>query len=122
MDINVLINEIVRLPHTFYESGNTLSMHDLLKKINYVEVQDEISDIDFQRALIEHPEYIDSWLAWSENKRSDAGWFFEISPYGQYTVGCFDSKLGRMNERNYSNSSSACAFFISKEIDSILRG
>lgn len=116
-----IIKDILGLPQKFYESGNNLSMYDLLKQTHYIEVQGDINDVDFQKSLIEHPEYVNGWLAWSDNKRSSSGWFLEVNPYGQYAVGYLDSKMGRMNERSYPNAISACAYFISKEIDNILQ-
>ncbi|MCX6207172.1 MAG: hypothetical protein NTZ19_13090 [Bacteroidetes bacterium] len=116
MDINLIIESILMLPNKYYSSNNNLSIKDLLLRTNYLEVEKDINYDYIYQCLIKHPEYANSWLTYSENKRSNFGWFIELNDNSNYSVGYFDSKLGKMKENNYDNLISACAFFVVKEI------
>lgn len=118
-NIDSIVQNVIGLPEKFYQFGNKLSMSDLLKQTNYLDVKDQIEDIDVQKSLLEHPEHINHWLVWSDNKRNSSGWFFEKNSYGQYVVGYLDSKMGRINEQNFPNNISACSYFIIKELQDI---
>ena len=116
MDINQIIESILKLPSNFYASKNNLSIKELLLRTNYLKVKNDININIVYQSLKNHPEFADSWLIWSENKRSSSGWFIELNNFDKYSVGYFDSKLGKVIENNYDDIISACAFFIVKEI------
>jgi hypothetical protein len=52
-------------------------------------LHNQISEADIFQELNQHLECIDLWLKWSENKRSNSGWYFRENEIGQYVVGYF---------------------------------
>lgn len=65
--------------------------------------------------IAEHPELIEHWLRWSENKRVSSGWYFTRRSEG-YSVGC------RPNGKilNIVHPEVACAEFIVHEIRTMM--
>ncbi len=66
----------------------------------------------------QHSKSIEYWLAWSENRRSDSGWYFTKGEDGQYVVGYYPQRNG-FKEIEFSDKFNACTAFIKKEIESI---
>lgn len=116
MNINDIIKEIAELPLKFYNVGNK-SIFSLLKDSGYFEVYEKIDEQDIYRVIVQHPEFIKEWLLWSENKRTDTGWYFRQDNEGKYIVGYFSNSSTSQSE--YSDASLACAAFIKHEIEDI---
>jgi hypothetical protein len=109
--------KLICLARDFSQSG-TLSMYDLLLQTGYSKAAGMISEGDIYMELADHPELIDSWLEYSENKRSDDGWYFKIVDKNKYLVGCLGSTSAALTE--YDSKIRACANFIKYELDSII--
>ena len=98
-----IINNIIQLPTMFHSRGD-ISMYTLLKESGYFENYDQITESDITAELLRFPVYINSWLNWSDDKRSASGWFFNLNKNGKYLVGCaidvdhyiavFDAEVG----------------------------
>jgi hypothetical protein len=96
-------------------------MHSLLKATGYFEFYDEITEMDIRNFIINQNDSIDEWLLWSENKRSNSGWFFQNEKDNKYHVGYL--LLGKQLEVfEYSDKVQACTSFIIKEIEEIRKG
>lgn len=118
MNLDNTIDKIIYLPKEFSKKGDT-SIYDLLKKSGYFEKFNQISEDKILKAVKENPLCINDWLLWSENKRSDSGWYFKKYSDNKYAVGNLISGKGNIQEIEYSDASVACAAFIKKEIEDI---
>lgn len=117
MDLNDIIDRIIKLPHSFYNIGN-ISIHSLLEDTGYFQLYNHVTVERIIERLDLYPEAINDWLNWSANKSVDFGWYFDIKNSGQYIVGFFsDGKRTKVN--HYSDEKLACASFINLEIESI---
>jgi len=78
-----------------------------------------INENTVKEALEQHPQYVDQWLGWSEDKRAGSGWYFIQDNNQKYVVGFLDPDKGTTEKMEYSDKKSACASFIKQEIESI---
>lgn len=92
-------------------------MLGLLKEADYCETYDSISEERIRAQLLGCTECIHEWLLYSEDKRSDRGWYFQQQDGGGYIVGYFPS--GSEPARHFSKGADACAFFIKHELEDI---
>jgi hypothetical protein len=107
---------IINIPKKF-KTANA-SIHSLLKYSGYFETHDLVTAEAIREALLEHPDYVDDWIQYSEDKRCSSGWFFRQKGPG-YEVGFFSSKDGYSQSTMYSDRLEACAAFIKKEMEEI---
>ena len=94
-------------------------MMTLLETSGYVQSPDVITEELLERVLVSHPEWIDSWVTWSCDKRTAAGWYLltpkESSIDGSWVVGYYPDGDW------YSSPEAArsCAIFIKREIEAL---
>ncbi len=119
MDSKDVIDKVVHLPDNFYKLNN-ISMYSLLEKTGYFQIHYKISENDIMEELYKHPDLVQDWLNWSENKRVDFGWYFVRVDNQRYVV---DHTLlgGRHESTSYSDILEACAVYIKREIEDIRR-
>lgn len=117
MKKNEIINNIIEIPKNFYNRGD-ISIYSLLEETGYFEIYNQINESNILEELIKHPEYIEYWLRWSENKRTDSGWYLIRNDKKKYIVGCLP-EIEEYPQIEYSNPQEACAVFIKKEIERI---
>lgn len=108
------IEKIIRIPHD-YRKGNA-SPIALVRESGYVELYNKINEAEIEEILKLHPQVIDEWLLWSENKRSNPTWHFDKFEDGTYAVAY--STEGKEAEINTKDEFKACAAFIKREIES----
>ena len=111
------IRNIIFLPKQFYDENN-ISIYSLLKRSGYFDYYNQISEANIFDELTKYPECIDLWLNWSENKRSNSGWYLKENENGKYIVGYFPAKEN-LNAIEYVDRTEACAVFIKREIEDI---
>ena len=80
-----------------------------------------ISIKDLLSALQSDPVQVESWLSWSDSKRTDSGWYFRHVQLGKFEVGYYPKQTGRELEL-YSDAYIACANYIKREVESIFNG
>jgi len=117
MNVGIIVDKIINIPEKFYKQGD-VSIYSLLKETGYFELYDQINVEDIYSALKNKRDEIHNWLQWSEDKRSNSGWYFTANETGEYIVGYFPVKEGIATER-YTDVFLACAHFIKKEIEVI---
>lgn len=117
MNKYTVIRRIIYLPGQFQKIGD-VSIYSLLKESGYFELHNEINEADIIREIIVNPQCISQWMTWSDNKRSNEGWYFKQSKEGKYIVGYFPQKEGA-KMREYSDINDACATFIKLELEDI---
>ena len=120
MNIHNIVDKIIHIPTTFENHGNIKSAYSLLEETGYFEIYNRVHEDVLRLALEQHPECINSWLIWSENKRADCGWYFRQNDYGKYVVGYFP-KTENATEYEYADIKFATAAFIKHEIEEIRR-
>jgi hypothetical protein len=114
MDMTNILLDIISLVHNFNIIGN-VSMYSLLRQSGYFEVGSQVSKEMISDVLVQHPELLDEWIEYSEDKRSDHGWYIRRESDSTFKVGYRpngDSEL-------FSNGIDACAAFIKFECESI---
>lgn len=117
-----ILDEVLLLPRKF-DSIGTVSIITLMKETGYSEIRDQISVEDIRAALIQCPEYIDEWMSYSEENRSNSGWYIHKEGSEKYIVGYFyiDSNGFHSTEKEYSDRFEACAQYIKSAIERLLK-
>ena len=113
VDIKIIL---INLPRDFSQK-NTISMYDLLQQTGYPDIADQVSEQDLYSELITHPDLVNDWFQYSQDKRCDDGWYFKYSDNNKYLVGCLDKSSNI--ETEYNDKFKACAAYIKKELDQI---
>ena len=111
-----LIFKLINLAKEFSQK-HTVSIYELLQKTSYLKVADQISEQDLYKGLAIHPDFISDWLEYSEDKRTDDGWYFKLSDRNKYLVGSVNES--GITETEYNDKIEACAVFVKKELDLI---
>lgn len=114
-----IVNEIATLATKFYKLKNK-SMNDLLAETGYFNLFNQISEEKIKHELAKYPESIYYWILWSENKRTDQGWYLSIdnTKDKDYRVGYYRNG-NLIKEDFFIDKESACASFIKNEIEDI---
>ena len=110
---------VVRIPRDFETRGD-VSFHALLIASGYADKSAAVDVPMIKDALRAHPEFVGDWLKHSEDKRSSAGWFIRRAVQGGWEVGYVAE--GAFDKVSlYQCKLEACAVFIKKEIDAVMR-
>ncbi len=113
-----IIKDICNIPVDCHEMG-TISVYDLTKQSGYFENQNSISSEDIKKYLLLNTNIANEWLQYSEDKRTDSGWYFtKNDKHNKYIVG-YLSNGNRCNETVFSNIVDACTMFILSELEVI---
>jgi hypothetical protein len=109
MEAGPIIERICRLPADFYRGSK--SMVQLVSESGIREFPSALAVDGIAAYIAEHPDLVEQWLRWSENKRVLSGWYFARRP-GGFVVGLFPE--GEKIE--ISKPEFACAEFIKREV------
>ncbi len=89
-----------------------LPLHLLLKETQYRTLRPQLSVALLQRYLKKHPEHVEEWQFYSEDKRTDGGSYLcrwgPLWEVGELTTG---------HRQFFFSRSRACASFILRELD-----
>jgi hypothetical protein len=110
-----LINDIVFLIEIFSHYKD-VSMYTLVKQTGFFESLDEIIESDIYEELIKYPDCINHWMQYSEDQRTDSGWYILKAENGKYIVGYFPAKAN-IKKTEYTNITEACASYIKHYMD-----
>jgi hypothetical protein len=90
-----------------------LALTEALKRTGYAAHRASFGPDDIRAILWDHPSLVDEWLAYSEDKRTDAGWYV-----------LRDGEIGQVlkpsSQCAYASIQEAVAQFIIRELDSHL--
>lgn len=111
-----IVEEIISIPVSFTNSNK--SPADLLVASGYLESPEAITVDILADALRKSPEYIESWLIWSDDKRTDSGWYFQRKSGEDFLVGYYPARPDLPTTR-YSDAYLAGANFVKLEIEEI---
>jgi len=73
-NIDMMIEKVCRIPVEFKSAG-TRSVNDLVKESGYLENTAFLTVESVESCLRKHPGLANAWLQYSEDKRTDAGWY-----------------------------------------------
>jgi hypothetical protein len=87
-----------------------VALREALRRSGYKDHRPHFSAQDVRAVLAAHPALLDEWLAYSENKRTEAGWYV-----------LRDGEIGQVlrpsSQRSYPTIEEAVAQFIVRELD-----
>jgi hypothetical protein len=113
MSTDETVARLCRLPVDFY--GGSKSMVQLVADSGIEEHPETLTVVNMMRYIATHPELIEAWLRWSENKRVTSGWYFSRRA-ARFDVGF----LPEGDVSTYSDPSLACAEFVIREVNSLM--
>ena len=117
MDVDDIILKVVRLPETLrHEPSQSIS--SLLKASGYLEIHGDIDKPKILKVVRAHPEYVASWLQWSDDIRSSPNPYFMQPDDGRAIVGFYPGNYFKV----YSDICEACAVFIKLQLETIRIG
>jgi hypothetical protein len=113
MTLDATVERISRLSVDFYAGAK--SMAQLISESGITRFPLALSIRHICAYITAHPEIVDDWLRWSENKRVSAGWYF-IRRASGFEVGFHpDGEVLSISDPNL-----ACAEFVAREVGSIV--
>ena len=119
MNISEITKNVLSIPRQF-NSLSSVSVHTLLRESGYFEHYKNISEDVIHNALADHPELIQEWMQFSEDKRTCAGWYVTQDTKGQYGVGRIsENAVDDTWKIEYARAIDACTAFIMREIEDI---
>lgn len=118
MEMSNVVAGLIFIPRKHQHLGN-VSMYNLLKETDYFKAHDQITEASIHEELSKHPECIDEWMRYSEDKRTSSGWYFKQEDEGTYIVGYFADEKGKSIKLKFTDRIEACAAFIKRELESI---
>jgi hypothetical protein len=98
---------ILRIAHSVCGG---LALPDALARSGYATYRSSFGAPEVQAALAAHPALVEEWLAYSQGKQTDAGWYV-----------LRDGEIGQLqhprSQRSYASIEEAVAQFIVRELD-----
>jgi hypothetical protein len=109
-DRNALLLRILGIGHASSMGGDGISMREALQITGYAEHRPGVTAAELRRLVVNHPELIEQWLSYSEDKRTDGGWYIRR-----------DGKIGRVQkpgtESQYAIIQDAVSEYVVQELD-----
>jgi hypothetical protein len=101
---------ILRIARDTSSRGKGLSMKDALARTGYVAHRPNFTIQDVHALIAAHPALLEEWLAYSDDKRTDDGWYV-----------LRDAEIGQVRkpsaQRSYATIEEAVAQFVVCELD-----
>ena len=114
-NIDMMIEKVCRIPVEFKSAG-TRSVNDLVKESGYLENTAFLTVESVESCLRKHPGLANAWLQYSEDKRTDAGWYLRrIGEGTEYEMG----RLQTGERAEFADQVRAAAEFVIREVRSI---
>ena len=108
--------KICSIPQNFLAVKN-ISIKQLIKESGFDENIEKIKLDELANFIKLNPNYVDSWLQYSSDKRTSSGWYFSKTN-DKYLIGYLNSYKNEKVEE-YDSVYNACANFILRELSSI---
>ena len=110
-----IIKEIIKIPITMKKSNK--SIYDLLLDLGCKENSDSLTKLSLANELKSKPNYLNESILYSENKRTNEGWYI-LAKEGVFEVAYLGDNTKIFV---FKSAYEACAFFIKNEIETILK-
>lgn len=91
--------------------GEGISLRDALQRVNYFALQERFSASDLLPLIRENPSMIDEWVMYSEDKRTDGGWWISVDPPFIKNLKSPSAKL------RFDSIEEAVAEYVKRELD-----
>jgi hypothetical protein len=109
-DRNAKLMAILRIGHDASLRGDEISIYDALVRVHYLAYRLTFKASDLRALIDTHPELVEQWLAYSEDKRTSGGWYALRS-------GEIGQALKPESRITYSCMSEAVSEFVVRELD-----
>ena len=108
------IEDVCRLAWDYHAMG-TVSARELIARTGYPARWRSVSVGLLADTLRAHPEWVDAWIQWSEDKRVSSGWYISRCGESAFDVGSYPS----VPPVRYRDQTQACAVFVRHELAAI---
>jgi hypothetical protein len=112
MDADRVVERICSLPVTFRDGSQ--SALEILAKSGVLQTPEALTIAAVAAHLNEHPELIDAWMLWSEDKRVSSGWYF-LYERPNFVVGFYPHG----DRLVFKDAITACTQFVFREVKSM---
>jgi hypothetical protein len=92
-----------------------VSARELIARSGYGERWRSITVGLLSDTLRQHPDWVDAWIQWSEDKRVSSGWYISRRGESAFDVGYYPT----VPPVRYGDRTKACAVFVRYELASI---
>ena len=110
IDRETLLMEILQIGHATSMQGEDISLQEALKRTNYSDLRKSFGPGDLIKIIKIHPYLVSDWLAYSEDKRTNGGWYLKKS-----------SEIGQVgnpsSHRSFDSIEEAVAQYVVRELD-----
>jgi hypothetical protein len=107
---NALLQGILGIGHATSMRGAGISLREALKVAGYADLRPSLTANELRLVIDDHPEFIEQWMSYSEDKRTDGGWYIQRN-------GNIGRVLKPVTERQYATIQDAVAEFVILELD-----
>jgi hypothetical protein len=98
-----------------YHAMRTVSARELIARSGYGDRWRSFSVELLVATLRQHPDWVDAWFQWSEDKRVSSGWYISRRGESAFDVGQYPT----VPPVRYGDRTEACAVFVRYELASI---
>jgi len=108
---------IINLPEIFKSSNK--SIYDLLNDSGYFQMYEHIDKDEIYNELKNDYNYISKWMMYSDDKRTNTGYYFKENANNEYIIGYIDENGNDIIVESSHDPYTICSLFIKLEIESI---
>jgi len=98
-----------------YQVMRTFSGRELIARTGYRDRWRSITVELLAEVLRQHPDWVDAWIQWSEDRRVSSGWYISGRDDAAFDVGNYPT----VPPVRYVDRTEACAVFVRCELASI---
>jgi hypothetical protein len=117
-NLGAVIARLLKMPRDFHQLGN-MSFYDLLRHSGYCDLHQKITETDIAREITAQRNYLDEWMQYSENKRTNGGWYIAKRGDGSWELGQMAVASSEKAGISFSDPISAIAAFVKREAESV---
>ena len=100
---------ILRIGHDSSMRGVGMSLRDALAKANYAAARPHLRAEDLVFFIEAHPDFVKQWILFSEDKKTDSGWYLTR-----------ESEIGKVfgsKKEKFASQEAAVAEYVLRELD-----
>jgi hypothetical protein len=118
MESRTVVEAICRLPLDY--AAGELSPRDLVQRSGYLLARADVSRGAIEVCLEQHPDWMDAWFAWSDDKRYSPAWWIRDAGPRAYQVGYYDPGIdSQPRPLVFDTKARACAEIVIRDVESI---
>ncbi len=108
------VEQLCRLPLDFQEVGSK-SLLQLINESGYHDDPNAVTESALADTLVNHPDYCDAWIGYSQDRRSSCGWTIQQRD-AEFVVQYYPNGSTTLR---FADKSAACAAFAFRELHSL---